>query len=494
VAYRADDGVFVGGGVHVPWKPGVKGGGLDLRGGGYVKGGAAVDGTLTTEVSVTRVRWDRLRDDGFWVDARGGTEQGEAGRAPGAAVTTVAWDADVLRGARGIRATTDLDAVARPFDRGNAAGAWREGGWTLATGVRTTNLRGGDVLHLDAFGPIASVRRADALGTLGAYDALIEGGALRVQGDDDVPGAPTTPDYTLSFARGEAGTLLASTAGPFGASLAVRGVGDVLDDGTRGGYDGAASARARIGLPLERAFASSAADDPWVHRIEPRVEAAVLGTRASGILGDTFGRGASIAALNVTGAGWVTAVGLSTSFGRWGTRDAGQLDVSAGWVGDDERARPVLRGGGAVDTGVLGIAVEGASVYNDGLRPFGYALTARARIGPRDGLHLGGSVAGREGIDPVLARALTDAPLEPSGGFLAAEGWTAGGRIAIPWGRVVVTRGGADVDLTGEKLLAAVGALELRDPCGCLVVRLNGSHRLAREGVDVWLTVDLPVR
>ena len=42
------------------------------------------------------------------------------------------------------------------------------------------------------------------------------------------------------------------------------------------------------------------------------------------------------------------------------------------------------------------------------------------------------------------------------------------------------------------QLVAAVGALELHDPCGCVVVRATAAHRIGRDGVDVWLTVDLP--
>ena len=61
-----------------------------------------------------------------------------------------------------------------------------------------------------------------------------------------------------------------------------------------------------------------------------------------------------------------------------------------------------------------------------------------------------------------------------------------------PLGSRVTTRAGADVDLDARQLVAAVGALELHAPCGCVVVRATASHRIGREGVDVWLTVDLP--
>jgi hypothetical protein len=52
-------------------------------------------------------------------------------------------------------------------------------------------------------------------------------------------------------------------------------------------------------------------------------------------------------------------------------------------------------------------------------------------------------------------------------------------------------RGGADVDLDAGELVAAAGSLELHDPCNCVVVRATASRRIGREGVDVWLSVDL---
>jgi hypothetical protein len=97
-----------------------------------------------------------------------------------------------------------------------------------------------------------------------------------------------------------------------------------------------------------------------------------------------------------------------------------------------------------------------------------------------------------DGVDPLVARALVDAPLEPASGFLSMAGWTGGARLALPVGPRITARGGADVDLDARQLVAAVGALELHDPCNCVVVRATAAHRIGRDGVDVWVTVDLP--
>jgi hypothetical protein len=115
----------------------------------------------------------------------------------------------------------------------------------------------------------------------------------------------------------------------------------------------------------------------------------------------------------------------------------------------------------------------------------------RRGAGAIDGVHLTLLAAERDGVDPVTARVLTDAPLEPSGGFLAASGWTAGARARIPWTAWLATDGGVDGDLTSSVLVDARGALELRDRCGCLVARANVAHRIGRDGVDAWLTLEI---
>jgi hypothetical protein len=123
----------------------------------------------------------------------------------------------------------------------------------------------------------------------------------------------------------------------------------------------------------------------------------------------------------------------------------------------------------------------------------GGALVARARLGPAAGLNLTAHVAERDGVDPLLARALVEVPLEPASGFLSTTGWTGGARVAVPLGSRVTTRGGADMDLTSGELVAAIGSLELHDPCNCVVLRATAAHRIGRDGVDAWLSVDLPL-
>jgi hypothetical protein len=469
IEWRGADGLLLGEGIHVPWVKGDTKRGLDLRAAGYVEGGAAVDATLQTTLTVTRVQWDELRgDDGILVAAHGATS-------PAPEAPDVAWSVDALRGGRAVRATTDVDAAARPFDAADADAAWRSGGWTFAAGFRDAALRGGDLSDLGAGGPVVVARTSEALARAGSYDATLEGGAV----SEATVG-------TTTFARGEGGMSLASRLGSVGATVAARGLAELADDGTRSGLDGAAQARASLGLPLARGFGSTDPDDPWVHRTEPRIEAAALVTRVDDVIVIPSGRGMTAP----EGGAWVLAADWDNALGRWGARDSAELDASAGVVGDGGQVLPAVRARAAASATWVGLRADFARVL--GSDDAGGAFVARARIGPTAGPHVAVHVAERDGIDPVVARTLVDAPLEPASGFLATPGWTGGARVAVPIGPRITTRAGADVDLGASQLVAALGALELHDPCGCVVVRATAAHRIGRDGVDVWLTVDLP--
>ncbi|MGH7439994.1 MAG: hypothetical protein ACRENE_30255, partial [Polyangiaceae bacterium] len=274
LAWRGSDGFFAGGGFHVPLVPGDLERGLDVRAGGYAEGGVAAEATLRTRASMTTVRVDDLRSDaGLSLRADGST--GEGARGDREAAT---WSVDALRGARSVRATTDADPAARPFDRLHASVSWAPDGWLVSSGIREATLRGGDIGDLGAVGPVVSARRADALGHFGAGDATLEGGEVSLAGES-----------AIGFVRGEGGALLVAPAGPARATLAVRGVGALADDGNDTDASGAAQTRAVLAAPFARGFAGGDPGDPWVHTTEPRIEVAGLATHAGEIL--PIGRG-----------------------------------------------------------------------------------------------------------------------------------------------------------------------------------------------------------
>ena len=495
VAWRGADGLFVGGGVHVPWRNGDWSRWIDLHAGGYVEGGAAIGVAVKTAVSQTQLRWDDWRGDtGVALVLSGATDMAESSGADRAAPrgsegteqpASGAWAVDALRGARAVKSTTDVDVAAFPFDQAEAASTWRSDGWTWSTGVVAVAPRGADLLDGSVAGPMVLAHRGDAIARAGSYDVGIEGGALGGAGLG-----------TLSYARAEGGALLATQMGVVGASLAARAIGDVGDDGARNGAAGAAQVRVGGGVPLLRGYASGDEGDPWVHRTEPRLEAAVLATHAGGL--GPSGEGIVPLGRGMTapdGLSWVGATAWHNAFGRWGSRTAAEVDAYAGAVGAGHSAQPLLRARAAVGGEWLGLDADFARVgaaWNGPEAGAGGVLLGRVRFGAPSSWLLSVHVAGRDGVDPILARLLVDAPLEPASGFLVAPGWTGGARAGVPLGTRVTLRGGADVDFDARALVAALGALEVHDPCGCVVVRTSASHRIGRGGVDVWLTVDLP--
>lgn len=470
VQLRGGDGMLLGGGVHLPWGKDGAGGALELRAAGYTTGGLLAEATMTTPSSRTRVRVDHLPSSpagstGLLVDARGALT-----RAAPAVLETTAWDVDVLRGARGRHATTELDVAARARDRAAVETSLRSSGLTAALAFRGVAARAGESLGLDATAPLAVLRGAGALGGAGAWDVTVDGGAWGAAG------------ATRAFVRLDAGAEAGARLGPVGTRALVRVGADAAHAPERGGSDLAFATRAAAGVPLARGFGGG--PDPWRHRLEPAIEVGAIARRGDGVLGAPPGRGAAI----VQGEAAVATATLRTAFGRFARKDGLEAVVSAGGVLSGE-TRAALRFRVAGTLPWLGLAAEGAHVAGAG-----HALALRARIGSEDGLALRGWLEGRGGADPIAARALAEPATEVSSRFFASDGWSAGARLFIPWGRHVVTSGGADADASRPELLYATGTLELRDGCGCLVLRATGAHRLGREGVDVWVTVDLAPR
>lgn len=507
IAYRGQDGFYAGAGVHLPWKDPPKGGvrqSIDLRGGAYFLGGFALDARLRSPNATTKIRYDRLPgarapvllvpgssadtkvDDGLLVDARGAAND---------SLTTIAWDADVLRGRRGVAATTDLDAASKPWDRAAASASVRVGPIIGETGARAVTRRGGDLVAVEAAGPFAAFRSSG--GTSGiTYDATVEGGTLRTSGAAASAAALASPAITpdaVSYARTEIGALAATTFGPIAASLHARGAGDVASEGRRYGFDRAGLVRLRVASPLARAFATGDDDDrndPLVHVVEPFVEAAALHTKSDAILESLPGRGLA----SLSGTAPVVDGGLSTTLGRWGKREAIELMASSGaaldHVSDGARGVPLARARLSATFVPIGAQLETGHVMSSRKTETGSAVVARLRLGRVDGPRVLANIATREGIDPILARAITEAPIESPAGFLAAEGTTGGAMLFIPWARAIATSVGADGDATAAEIVAARAGLELRDRCGCVTLRANGAHRIGRSGVDVWIGID----
>lgn len=479
LAYRAKDGLFAGAGVHLPWwsfdrtrpvAPEDRELGLDLRGGAYFVGGAAVDAELRAPRSRTRMRVDWLGGSGVAVDARGSH----------GAMSGAAWDVDAMRGARALASTSSLDDAARPLDRLRGETFAREGPLSASAAITGTIVRGADT-ETGSYGPSFELALADALARGVSAGARLRAGALSRPGE--APMTVVGASARASMAR-PLGVLAARVdAGAEGSHVATSfGAADLAT----------ASGQVRVGVPLVRSYASADVADPWRHRVEPQVGVlayaaarrdAVDGLARAGFLRSAFdvqalGEGISVAPL----------VGASSALGRYGARDGAEVDAGLGYAVSSEEpfSRLKIAAGG---TFVL-VGLEAGATLS--ARP-GVAGSLRARLGAVERLHLEGRLGGRGGADPTLARLLSPsfALAMPGVRYFAGDGLSAGAAVVVPWTRHLTTRAGADFDAVSKTLLGARASIDLRDGCGCVTLRLFGSQRLGRDGVDVWLALEL---
>lgn len=486
LAYRGGDGVFLGSGVHLPWTRSDREHGLDLSLGGYFVGGAAVAADLRTERTRTVARFDALRARGLSVDARG--SQGDR--------IGAAWDVTTMRGARALAATIPLDEAALPLDRARGEATLRDGPVTLSSAVLAVAPRGSEGVTGLVGGPMARVFAGGALSRHTTADGSVEGGGAGAGGEN-----------AISWSAASLGAHAHHAAGPIGLSGDARGDAAVIGGGDLGARGVVARGALRAGLPLARAFPSADPSDPWRHRLEPHAGVAYSGGAVSASLPYAYEPTASaavmfprfVAASPPDGASGyrqviVPELGVASALGRFAARDGVEADLRAG-VALGDAGGTVARARVAATGDLFGASLEGGAqlAWADrtrGASSEGVAGTARARLGHVDGLRLEGHVGGRSAIDPVLARLLGPERTPPLAMF-AAPGASVGAGVVAPLGARVTARGGADVDLSTGLLVGTRGSVALRDACGCVTLQLFGSERLGRDGVDVWLALDL---
>ena len=473
VAYRGADGLLIGDGVHLPWKDGDDFDELDITASGYVKGGFELVARLWTPRSTNRIRWDRLEKDHVAIQAHGSYPQADTG--------AVAWDIDAVRGARARSASLTLEEAARGYDRGSVQTMVRLGdGILLSSGVRGIGARGGiGPSERPAWGPTATFAAGGGLGAFGAWDGLATATIL----SDAVLG-------TTTLSRGEGGIELSARASAILARFSVRETVTAADAGRTSALDALGAARVEIAAPLAQVVPDETA--PLVHVLEPRLRASVMTARTSGAYFAATGRPLAL----MTGQMATASAGLRTALGRLLGHAGGSLEADVGGVGTiDEagpsRATPIARGRAAWSSRFIGLGGEGAARL-DG--DDGHVLVGKARLGEKDGWHVALKGAGRRGFNPLAARALAGTAEEPSGGWLAAEGWSGGAEIAARLARSVGARISAEEDFTARTLLQVRGSLGYAHPCRCISIDGFVGKRLGREGVDVWVSIDLAPR
>jgi hypothetical protein len=462
VAWRGDDGLLLGSGVHVPIGRADE---LDVRAAGYLQGGVDIETRLATKTTDSVVRWDYLDESLLALDLRGA-----AVPAPGA---TLAWSADALRGPRALTGPILLEEAALRQDRARAALGVADGVTSFGLTLTADSPRGGPFRTIGPVGPGLHAGIGTALGRAGSIDADVDIATLR---------EPSAAATTLIFHHGEARADAHAGVILVGAHAGSR-VAITLGD-TASGFFGTVGAGGQISAPIVKRFGGP--NSPWEHWVTPFI---------AGDAGTTHWEAPSVAPpIGTNGAFGVLAPGLRTTVGEVsGRRTALTVSIrGGGFASEDAPGRSFVAFVGSGDLRPFSFRQESVVVSSESLAAM---HVFNARLGASNGVFVSARAAEGIGVIPVLTRfavagvgAAWDAPWV---GWFEGAGSAIGGSVGIPWARFLKSTADADYDVANKNLLGVRGSLGYLHPCGCLKVTLWGAERLGRRGFDSYLSVDL---
>lgn len=452
VAWRGDEGMLLGPGVHLPWRGhGQALSWIDLYVAGYTEGGFELEPEIVTPHTHTVLRFDHTDGDLIRISSRG------AMRTDG--TTALAWQADLSRGPRGRSGLVELAPAAQSFDRAQAFLEIRPADDVLLHSGSIGYARRGEGPF--AFGPALI---ADAGTALGANASWESHGALIVA--DGVDGASRHASAVARFGA-------APWAGPL--RLSIDGYSFVASSSLEGNdiSELIGSTTVDVGMPLVRDFA-------WAsHRFEPFV----LGSLSSGA---TSATGSSLPGMG--GCHWLAVAGLRNVLGR-GARGL-RLESAAGWLGAslEDEASSVVRGSLSLDAGLVAMSARASAVERGGRR--GGALLADGAIGARRTATAAVGIESRTEVDPVEASVLEDTPWRwMHTSALSSEGTSLFGRVGVPLLGGWRWEAASDWDLVSERWLSWGSGLVLDHRCGCVRARAWVSRRVERAGTDAWVAL-----
>lgn len=456
VAYSSEDGFLAGAGIHLPFAGGSSF--IDLEVAGYFRGGVDARVRLQTPNNALRVRWDHLEQSMIGVDARG------AVHVPG--LSNAAYRIDALRGKRSLQATPILLEAAQRYDRVRGEVGRHHGQIYYGVGAFGTATRGGAMDSWDAWGPTVSFGGGEALGGAGEFE--LGGKLISLDGEDE----------TLTRFEQRLLSRWHARPGPLAMELELGGVAGLTSSTSEASGFGSVAGRAEVGLPLRRRFGGN---DPLLHYLTPIVTGSVERVVAEDPEQPTPDDERTFKHV---------AMGARTSLGRWGRRSGLEVDLRAGWSGTEASARPLA--GGTLLTQSVRVAASLQAVAQLE-RSEGWVAIARGRLGAESSHHLTLYVEGQRNLDARLARMMSGDVLTntPWLDWYDADGLTSGADFMLRWSQAVSTAVGGDLDMEHSQVLSLRGSLAYRHPCGCLATVAWAGHRLARRGVDAWLTVDL---
>lgn len=462
LAWRGDDGLFVGGGVHIPVARDA-GSYLQVGGGAYTAGGFAVAMAAASSGSASWVRWEELSGTGLWLDLRGNAAPHEQ--------VGLAWAADAIRGPRGLPGTVELARAARSSDRARIALGGSAHGFAYGLGARADTRRGAALLRVDSVGPSFSFGYGAPLAGWGSVELSFDAQQLY------------TRSQSVSLAEQRAALTLARPVAVFSA-LASAELETAARLGGGGWAAGDTSGRLRLGLPLvRRARGAAPFSAPSVHWLEPFLDANVATVNTSGR--PNLGYFSAVHEGVLASA----VAGVATHHGEPSRRRAARLELRAGAVlGAAERWYPGLSWQGAADGELARIASDGALTARAG----DWLSATRVELGSDEGLELAGYVEGRSSGDVPIAGLLDPGRRRrlwtP---WFTTSGWSSGGELRVPvaqhW-RAVLT---ADADLTNERWLARAAHVEYSASCRCLSIAASVQQRAGRAGIDAGFSLQL---
>jgi len=457
VEWRGEDGLLVGGGIHVPFdsnqgRPAARS--LDVSGFGYIDGGARVDARLFTPQSTSFVRWDYRDGSALSIDAHGASDS-QTG-------AVWAYDADTSLGSRGRTALSSLEAAARRYDHARIAVA-SAGKSLFAFGSAADAERGAwlsDPLNL---GPFALFSTGGRLGDASSY--VLDVGAMSAlrAGEGRRENAEVRALQRGSFES-------ALPLGPTLARFAVFEQGESLSVPAQTVSRLRAGAGLSLALPLLRRF------ETLNHLVAPEL----LGR---------FERQYS----DATSDSRVSATaGVTTALGTVARGAAARLRLAAGWAGvlGDGELEPVTEASLGSDARLLGLRLSGVAQPQARTAE----ATARLRLGARSGTALTSYAEARTRRSPSVTAANAQGDVLPSfheSGSYDREGLTTGAELTLVLASVLQVGASVDIDALSQVLLGVRSFARYRHACGCVALGAFGSERRGRGGFDAGLAVDL---
>lgn len=444
LALRATDGALISAGVHAPLTRSV---GLDLSPGLYVRGGGALATTLRSGEERIDTRWDENFTGQQLFSARGRLT----------AQQSLSAEIDVLRGARGARGTSELDLVARPYDRASVGAHAVGERISLGAQLRMLGRRvDGELVYAPRLVLAAGRSYGPIVGA-----GILEAGTFFTRSGDARPMARFERDAT---AAGRVGIV--KMRGTFRGAVLAEGADELRAHSFGVGFLDA-------GVPLRRRFERA------VHTVDPGASVAVVG----GVGGSDLPNG--VAPEQRRGLSVVPAARVLTALETEGLRVAARL--AGGAFVKTDHSSVVYRGAALVDADEGGARVD---VY--GVGRAGAVTTALVEAGDAKGATLFGQVAFRSGEDSLVARGLaSDLPQALSIGSYAYVGATQSAGVRLPFGDQVALAARVDGDIDRSRVLAGTLALGYAHRCGCLGASVTSASRVGRPGVDTLFVVDL---